>query len=118
MTRPVRILLAASLFLLPATAALALHRKTPASMEITHGQAGTIGTPRWGGYRFVVFDSDGDLLQNGSHGRQVFLFDLRQRAVRGRLALSARGGGAGNNPRASPGRHRRTVAYDTLVNGV
>src|SRR3982751_2913881 len=57
MPRPLRLLLVVSLFLLPATAALALHRKTPASMEITHGQAGTIGTPRWGGDRFVGFDS-------------------------------------------------------------
>jgi Tol biopolymer transport system component len=115
MRRTLRLLVAVSL-LLP-SAALALHRKTPRSMQITQGSAGEIGSPHWGGYRFLVFDSNADLVRTGSQGRQVFLFDLRERALRDAVAVHQLTTGPGDSQRPSTGRHGRTVVYDGLVDG-
>ena len=116
MRRALAFLVALS-FGLPSATAHALHRKTPASMQITPGAAGDLGTPRWGGYRFLVFDTDADLMRDGSQGRQIFLFDLRQRALRGVLGIHRVTTGPGDNQRPSTGRRGRTVVYDSLVNG-
>ena len=45
--------------------ASAYHRKTPTLLQITPNGTGTIGNPRWAGFRYVVFDSDGDILGTG-----------------------------------------------------
>ena len=51
---------------------------------------GTIQNPHWGGLRYVLFDSDADLLSNGSTGRQIFVFDLQERDVQGHSSRSTR----------------------------
>jgi Tol biopolymer transport system component len=47
----------------------------------------------------------------------VFVFDLRERALRGAVGLHQLTSGAGDSQRPSTGRHGRTVVYDALVNG-
>jgi Tol biopolymer transport system component len=114
-----------SLFMLAlalrAFSAEAFHYITPALLQIPPvGQnPGTIQHPRWGGLRFVVFDSDADLLSNGSSGRQIFLFDLQERDVTGSLSLTQiTTTPLNDNQRPRTGRRAVKIAYDARVGGV
>ena len=49
----------------------AFHQRTPAFLQVTPATPGTVGNPRWAGFRYVLFDSDADLLGNASSGRQI-----------------------------------------------
>jgi Tol biopolymer transport system component len=105
---------------LPALPAAAFHYITPALLQIppVGVNPGTIEHPRWGGLRFVVFDSDADLLNNGSSGRQIFLFDLQKRDVQGILALSQETtAGLDDNQRPRTGRRAVQVVYDARPGG-
>jgi Tol biopolymer transport system component len=99
----------------------AWHRKTPTLLQITPkitpNSAGTITNPRWSGYRYVVFDSDADLLGNGSTGRQVFLFDLQERDRTGSLAVQQVSSGAGG-AHGSTGTRGKSVVFDASPGGV
>jgi Tol biopolymer transport system component len=99
-------------FLCPSTV-LALHRKTAAVVQITpQSGAGDVANPSWAGFRYVIFDSDGDLLGNGNHTRQVFLFDLRRRDLTGDLAIEQLTSGPGNYTRGAAGRRARTAVFE------
>jgi Tol biopolymer transport system component len=99
------------------TVAAAFHRRTPQALQVTPNGAGAIDNVRWSGYRYVLFDSDADLLENGSTGRQVFVFDLQERDKHGTLALHQVTTGAGDSRRASMGRRGRTIVYDARPGG-
>ena len=98
--------------------ASAYHRKTPTLLQITPNGASTIGNPRWAGFRYVVFDSDGDLLGNGSSGRQVFYFDLQERDRTGLLSVHQLTTGAGDSRHGSTGSRAKVIAYDAMPGGV
>ena len=113
------------MFALRAFAAEAFHYITPALLQIPPvGQnPGTIQDPRWGGLRYVLFDSDADLLSNGSTGRQIFVFDLQQRDTDGSLALTqvttqVTTAPLDDNRRPATGHHAVTIAYDAQIGGV
>jgi Tol biopolymer transport system component len=103
---------------LAAAPASAYHRKTPTLLQITPNGAGSIANARWAGFRYVVFDSDADLLANGSTGRQVFYFDLQERDRTGLLAVHQLTSGAGDNRHGSTGSRAKVVAFDALAGGV
>lgn len=106
---------------LPAFCAEAFHYITPALLQIPPvGQdPGTIQNPTWGGLRYVVFDSDADLLNNGSTGRHIFVFDLQQRDVQGILALTqVTTANLDDSQRARTGRRAVNIAYDARLDGV
>ena len=120
MSRAVRLLFVLAIAL-GAGPAAAFHYITPPLLQIPPvGQSpGTIGHSAWGGLRYVVFDSDGDLLNNGSTGRQIFLFDLQIRDVQGVLALTQlTNTAADDNRRAHTGRRAVNVVYDARIGGV
>jgi Tol biopolymer transport system component len=100
-----------------ASPASAWHRKTPTLLQITPNSAGTIANPRWSGYRYVVFDSDADLLGNSSSGRQVFLFDLQERDRTGLLSVNQVSSGAGG-AHGSTGTRGKSVVFDANPGGV
>lgn len=102
---------------LPARA-FGFHQRTPAFLQITPVSAGTVGNPKWAGFRYVVFDSDADLLGNGSTGRQVFIFDLQERDITGGLAIQQLTMGGGNPMRATTGRRAKRVVYDAQLGGI
>jgi Tol biopolymer transport system component len=109
------------MFALHAFAAEAFHHLTPALLQIPPGaqDPGTIQDPKWGGLRYVVFDSDADLLSNHSTGRQIFLFDLQHRDVKGVLALTqVSTAGLDDNRRPATGHRAVTIAYDAQIGGV
>lgn len=110
---------------LRAFAAEAFHYITPPLLQIPPvGQSpGTIQDPRWGGLRYVLFDSDANLLSNGSTGRQIFVFDLQQRDTDGSLALTQVTTQVPTEPlddnrRPATGHHAITIAYDAPIGGV
>ncbi len=120
MPRAVRLLLilACGLYAVPAAA---FHYITPPLLQIPPvGQhPGTIQHPSWGGLRHVLFDSDADLLSNGSTGRQIFFFDLQTRDVQGVLALTQlTTAPADDNQRAHTGRKAVSIVYDARIGGV
>ncbi len=120
MHRAVTLLFVLFLGLRPAPAA-AFHYITPTLVQIPPvGQnPGTIGNPSWAGLRYVLFDSDADLLNNGSTGRQVFLFDLQQRDVQGILALSqVTTAPLDGNQHARSGHRAVMIAYEAQIGGV
>jgi Tol biopolymer transport system component len=105
---------------LPAFRAEGFHYITPALLQIPPvGQnPGTIQNPHWGGLRFVLFDSDADLLNNGSTGRQIFVFDLQERDVQGVLALSQiTTAPLDDSQRGRTGRRAVKIAYDARIGG-
>jgi len=106
---------------LRAFSAEAFHYITPPLLQIPPvGQnPGTIGNPHWGGLRYVLFDSDADILNNGSTGRHVFVFDLQARDVQGSIALSqATTSSLDDSQRARTGRRAVNIAYDARPGGV
>jgi Tol biopolymer transport system component len=96
----------------------AYHRKTPTLLQITLFGAGSVANARWAGFRYVVFDSDADLLGNGSTGRHVYMFDLQQRDRTGALALTQMTTGAGDSQHGSSGSRGKAIAYDVQPGGV
>lgn len=119
MPRAVRLLLVLALGLC-AVPAGAFHYITPPLLQIPPvGQdPGTIQHPSWGGLRYVLFDSDGDLLSNGSTGRQLFLFDLQARDVQGILALTQlTNTPADDHQRPRAGRKAVSVVFDAQLGG-
>jgi Tol biopolymer transport system component len=109
-----------SLLALRALSVEAFHYITPALLQIPPvGQdPGTIQNPHWGGLRYVVFDSDADILNNGSTGRHVFVFDLQQRDVQGSIALSqVTTNSLEDSQRGRTGRRAVKIAYDARPNG-
>lgn len=120
MHRAVRLLLALAIGLC-ASRADAFHYITPPLVQIPPvGQdPGTIGHPSWGGLRHVLFDSDADLLNNASTGRQIFLFDLQARDVQGVLALSQMTTAVNDdNQRPRTGRKAVMISYDARPGGM
>jgi Tol biopolymer transport system component len=117
MNRVLALVLALGVFL-PAPAA-ALHRQTPTLVQVTPiSGAGAVENPSWAGFRYVVFDSDADIVGNGNNTRQVFLFDLRERDRTGGLAIDQLTSGPGDARRGAAGRLARRIVYDALVGGV
>jgi Tol biopolymer transport system component len=103
-----------------AAPAHAFHYITPPLLQIPPAgvSPGTIGNPHWAGLRFVLFDSDADLLSNGSTGRHVFIFDLQQRDVQNVLALSQETtAGTDDNQRPRSGRRAVQITYDARIGG-
>ncbi|MCC6766494.1 MAG: PD40 domain-containing protein [Deltaproteobacteria bacterium] len=120
MPRAVRLLLVLALGLCAVPVA-AFHYITPPLVQIppVGNDPGTIRNPSWGGLRYVLFDSDADLLANGSTGRQIFLFDLQTRDVQGVLALTQlTTAAADDNQRGRTGRKAVTVVYDARLGGI
>jgi Tol biopolymer transport system component len=117
MTRALVLGIAALMAVLAPNSASAWHKRTPAVLQITPQNAGTIANPRWAGYRYVFFDSDCDILGNGSQGRQVFYFDLQERDRTGTLAVHQVTSGAGDYQHASSGIRGKVIAYDGTVGG-
>jgi len=107
-----------ALVIVGASPAHAYHRKTPTLLQITPNGAGTIANPRWAGFRYVVFDSDADLLGNSSSGRQIFYFDLQERDRTGLLSVHQLTNDAGDNRHGSTGSRAKVIAYDSLPGGV
>ncbi len=104
-----------------ANPAAAFHYITPPLLQIPPADQnpGTILDPHWGGLRHVLFDTDADLLNNGSTGRQIFVFDLQVRDVQGLLAVSQLTNTPSNdNRRPNTGRKAVMIAYDTTIGGV
>jgi Tol biopolymer transport system component len=117
MNRVLALVLALGVFL-PASAA-ALHRQTASLVQVTPiSGAGVVENPSWAGFRYVVFDSDADIVGNGNNTRQVFLFDLRERDRTGGLAIEQLTSGPGDARRGAAGRLARRVVYDALDGGV
>jgi dipeptidyl aminopeptidase/acylaminoacyl peptidase len=120
MHRAVVPLLIALVLGLRALPAAAFHYITPALVQIppVGMNPGTIQHPHWGGLRFVLFDSDADLLNNGSTGRQIYLFDLQLRDVQGILALTQlTSAPLDDNQRGRTGRRAVMIAYDARIGG-
>jgi len=113
MTRAAAIILA--LALLSPISASAWHRRTPPALQITPANAGAVANPRWVGYRYVIFDSDADILQNGSQGRQIFAFDLQERDKTGLLSIRQLTTGPGDSQRASSGFHGKPIVFDAVA---
>lgn len=121
MRRAVTVLLATLVLVAQgASPAPAFHGITPSLLQIpAPGQsAGTIENPRWGGLRYVVFDSDADLAGTGSSGRQAFLFDLMIRDTKGELAITQLTAGVGNHRRPATGRRAALIALESQPGGV
>lgn len=69
--------IAAACLLLSAPESRALHRESPPAIRLTSGHGHFLSHTRsWG--RYIAFTSEGDLLANGSTGRQVFIFSQFQ----------------------------------------
>ena len=120
MHRAVVPLLFALVLGLRALPAAAFHYITPALVQIppVGVNPGTIQNPHWGGLRFVLFDSDADLLNNGSTGRQVYLFDLQLRDVQGILSLTQlTSAPLDDNQRGRTGRRAVMIVYDARIGG-
>ena len=116
MPRSIAIIIAC-LVLLPA-AAPAFHQITPTLVQITPlSGAGTIANQQWAGIRYVIFDSDADLLGSGSTGRQIYLFDLLERDLHDTQALFRLTSGPGDNRHATTGKLANAIVYDTQPNG-
>lgn len=96
----------------------AYHRKTPTLLQITPNGAGTIANARWAGFRYVVFDSDADLLGNGSSGRQVFYFDLQERDRTAALSVHQLTTGPVDGQHGSTGSRAKLIAFDGKPGGV
>ncbi len=107
-----------AIVLLVAAPASAFHRKTPQLLQVTSHGAGTVAHPRWSGFRYVVFDSDADLIGNGNQTRQVFIFDLQERDLDGTPAIQQVTSGNGDSQRGDTGIRGRVVVYDTRPGGV
>jgi Tol biopolymer transport system component len=104
-----------------AAPAHAFHYITPPLLQIPPAgvSPGTIGNAHWAGLRYVIFDSDADLLNNGSTGRHIFVFDLQKRDVQKVLALTqVTTAGNDDNQRARSGRRAVQIAYDVRIGGV
>src|SRR5690348_4004830 len=100
---------------LRAAPAAAFHYITPTLVQIppVNQNPGAIHNPHWGGLRYVLFDSDADLLNNGSTGRHIFLFDLQLRDVLGSPALTQLSAGSiEDNQRPHTGRRAILIASD------
>ncbi len=109
------------LLVLRAVPAAAFHYITPTLVQIppVAQNPGAIHNPRWGGLRYVLFDSDADLLNNGSAGRHIFIFDLQLRDVLGSPALTQLSAGSvEDNQRPRTGRRAIQIAYDARPGGV
>ena len=114
MTRAVALILAVAV--LSPVSAGAWHKRTPPALQITpHANAGAIANPRWVGYRYVIFDSDADILGNGSQGRQIFAFDLQERDRTDLLSIRQLTTGAGDSQRGSSGFHGKPIAFDAVA---
>jgi Tol biopolymer transport system component len=101
-----------------AAPASAYHRKTPTLLQITPNASGSVANARWAGFRYVVFDSNADLLGTGSTTRQVFLFDLQERDRTGALALRQMTAGIGDSQCGTTGNRAKTIAYERQPGGV
>ena len=108
----------AFLAFLPASAP-AFHHVTPPVVQITPlSGAGTIANQQWAGIRFVIFDSDADLLGSGSTGHQIYLFDLLERDLHDTQALFRLTSGPGDNRHGTSGKLANAIVYDTRPNGI
>jgi hypothetical protein len=104
-----------------ASNAEAFHYITPTLVQIppVGANPGAIHNAHWGGLRYVLFDSDADLLNNGSTGRHIFIFDLQLRDVLGLTALTQLSAGSvEDNQRPRTGRRAVQITYDARPGGV
>lgn len=94
--------------------ASAFHQVTPTLVQVTPPSgAGTIGEQHWAGIRYVVFDSDADLMHVGSSGRQIFIFDLLARDIYGQAGIIQVTSGFGDPQHGSTGKLANLIVYDT-----
>lgn len=107
-----------SLLLTPASVP-AFHQVTPPLLQITPPVMGaaSIGSQHFAGIRYVVFDSDADPLGIGNTGRQVFLFDLRQRAFDHTLGLTQITSGSDDARRPTTGKLGALIVWDAVPTG-
>jgi Tol biopolymer transport system component len=106
------------LALLAVTPAAAYHRKTDVVVQITGDGGGTIAHPHWSGFRYVIFDSDADLVGNANATRQVFLYDLQEHDRTGVRAIYQVTSGADDNQRGDTDIRGRMVVYDARPGGI
>ena len=110
----------AFLVFLPASAP-AFHHVTPPVVQITPlSSAGTIANQQWAGIRFVIFDSDADLLGSGSTGHQIYLFDLLERDLHHTQALfqlTSGLSGLDDNRHGTSGKLANAIVYDARPSG-
>jgi WD40-like Beta Propeller Repeat len=102
--------------------ALALHRHTPAHLQVTTAPSQTIGGQIFAGQGAIeVFHSDSDLLGNGNTTPQIFVFNLGERVKRHKIGLYqiTRGDQACLNPTAAKRAHVLgfVSSGDVLMNG-
>lgn len=105
---------------LRAFSAEAFHYVTPPYLQIPPAaqDPGTIQNARWGGLRYVLFDTNADLLGNGSTGRQIFVFDLEERDHKGTPALyQMTTATLDDSQRPGTGSRAVKIAYDARIGG-
>jgi hypothetical protein len=96
--------------------ASAFHQVTPTLVEITPTSgAGIVENQRWAGIRYVIFDSDADVVHAGSTGRQIFLFDLLDRDLNGSPGITQLTSGPGDHRHGSTGKLANLIVYDTQL---
>ena len=107
------------LLLLAPVSAPAFHQVTPPLLQVTPPSmgAGTIENQRFAGIRYVVFDSTADPLGIGNMGRQVFLFDLRERAFNHTLGVVQLTSGSSDARRPTTGKLGTQVVWDAIPSG-
>ena len=82
------LLLASVITMVMASASLALHRFTPPFVQVTTLSSGEVGAlSAWAPDQFA-FESNGDVLGNGSTGWQIFTFSLVDRDLAGQPGLT------------------------------
>lgn len=100
--------------LLSASPVSAFHQLTPTLVQITPNSGpGSIGSQHWAGIRYVIFDSDADLVHTGSTGRQIFLFDLLERDLRGLPGVEQLTFGPGVPSHGTTGKLANEIVYET-----
>ena len=115
MIRAVLVVLFLALFALSAEA---FHRKTDVVVQVTGDGGGTIAHPHWSGFRYVIFDTDANLVGNGNTTRQVFLYDLEEHDLTGSPALYQLTTGTDDNQRGDTDIRAHTVVYDARPGGI
>jgi Tol biopolymer transport system component len=100
----------------------ALHRRTPAFLQITEQSSGAPGAPSFAGRSNVLlFESDGDLLGNGNETSQIFVFDLAGRVKKQLPSLYQVTFGTAGSHAPSGAKRAKVLAFhsdaDLLGNG-
>jgi WD40-like Beta Propeller Repeat len=112
----------ASVALVAVRASEALHRNTPAFVQITNQPSTVLSDPSFAGTSNVlIFSSDADLLGNGNAHSQIFVFDLKFRSKKNELGIFQLTFGSQDSFEPTAARRARTIAFhspgDLLGNG-